>query len=224
MTTYAVTSLQAPLVQFAGVIRNVSGSWELIDDSGHAPINIDSVTTTDTDITVNFGSASGVEVVSFQVTPDEVLTKAGFTAGASVATDKAIISLAQSIPSYSDYVAYTSGAFLSSNGVFTCDFTDGVLTLTHPQIIGTALNVSLTGRPGTALNYTPVISGGTTGSTFMKVEFRNSAGALISAPDTNMRVFATHGGGHKSTVDPGDITTTVYPNSNLWVSGLLKVS
>ena len=215
----------APLYAVAGVLRNTGAGWNWISDAGHEPIGIDSVTSDATSITVNYAGIAASKVGSFIVTPDEKLNEQGFQVGASVGADKATIYLARSVPSYSDYVAYTSGAFVSSNGVFTCtwDATGGYLQVSHPTIVGTALNVSLTGRPGTALNYTPVVAGDlTTGSTFIAIEFRNSAGAKVTTPDTNMRVFVTHGGGFVPTVDPSTVNTTTYPNSNLWVMGLMR--
>lgn len=215
----------APLYAVAGVLRNTGTGWNWISDAGHEPIGIDSVTSDTASITVNYGTLGASKVGSFIVVPDEKLSEQGFQAGASVGTTSTDIYLSRSIPSYSDYVAYTSGAFVSSNGVFTCTWnaTDGYLQVTHPTIIGTALNVSLVGRPGTALNYTPVVAGDlTTGSTFIAIEFRDAAGAQVMTPDTNMRVFVTHGGGFVPSVDPSTVNTTTYPNSNLWVMGLMR--
>lgn len=215
----------APLYAVAGVLRNTGAGWNWISDAGHEPIGIDSVSSNSSAITVNYGTLGASKVGSFIVVPDEKLSEQGFQAGASVGTTSTDIYLSRSIPSYSDYVAYSSGAFVSANGVFTCtwDATGGYLQVSHPTIIGSALNVSLTGRPGTALNYTPVVAGDlTTGSTFIAIEFRNAAGAKVTTPDTNMRVFVTHGGGFIPSVDPSTVNTTTYPNSNLWVMGLMR--
>lgn len=221
-TTIATTG---PMVAVLGVIRNTGTGWALINDSGHTPVNIDTVTSDSSTITVTYTGAAASKVGTFLVVPDETLAQQGFTAGASVAAGSATIYLGRTVPSYSDYVAYVgAGGWVSSNGVFTptWDAINGLLKLEHPQVLASAMNVSLTGRPGTALNYTPVIAGDlTTGSTFIGVEFRDSAGNQVMTPDTNMRVFATHGGGHQRTIDPSTVTTTDYPNHNLWLLGLM---
>lgn len=216
----------APLYAVAGVLRNTGSGWNWISDAGHEPIGIDSVTSDGSAITVNYGSFGASKVGSFIVVPDETLSGQGFQAGASVAADKSLIYLSRSIPSYSDYVAYVgAGGWVSSNGVFTCtwDAVNGVLQVSHPTIVGTSLNVSLTGRPGTALDYSPRVAGDlTTGSTFIGIEFRDAAGAQVMTPDTNMRVFVTHGGGFVANVDPSTVDTATYPNSNLWVFGVMR--
>lgn len=214
-----------PLYGIAGVIRNTGAGWDVINDAGHEPINIDNVVSDGDKITINYGTLGASKVGTFIVTPDEKLNEQGFQVGASVGPTSTSIYLSRSIPSYSDYVAYTSGAFVSANGVFTCTWnaTDGYLQVTHPTIIGSALNVSLAGRPGTALNYTPVVAGDlTTGSTFIAIEFRDATGNQVMTPDTNMRVFVTHGGGFVSSVDPSTINTTTYPNSNLWIYAVMQ--
>lgn len=216
----------APLVAVLGVIRNSGAGWQLISDTGHEPVGIDSIETTSTSITVNYAGAAASKVGTFIVDEDETLSAQGFSAGASVAADKAVISLSRTVPSYSDYVAYSAGAWVSANGVFdaTWDTANSVLTLSHPAISGNGLNVSLASRPGTTgILYTPVVAvSATTGSTFVAIEFRDQTGAKVTAPDTNMRVFVTHGGGHNTSIDPTTVTTTTYPNHNLWLLGLMR--
>jgi hypothetical protein len=224
MLTNLIESKPFPMGVVVGALRNVDGTWEVITDTNHTPVNIDTVTTTGTDITVNYTSLDGIKVGSFVAVPDETLARQGFFCGASVSATSAVISMSQAIPSYSDYVAYTGGAWVSANGVFTCAYSGGVLTLTHPALIGVGANVSLTGRDGTTIAYTPSISGGSsTTATTLNIVFRDSAGAIVTTPDTNMRVYATHGGGLRS-VNPSEITTTIYPNSNIWLMGMMQTA
>ena len=74
-----------------GVIRNTSDSWFLINNSGHEPINISSVETTDISVILHYKKFN--KVVSFNVTPDETMASEGYTMGASVGLDKTIISI-----------------------------------------------------------------------------------------------------------------------------------
>jgi hypothetical protein len=209
-------------------MRNSGAGWALIDDAqapaGHVPINIDSITTTSTDIAVNYTSLGGYQVGTFIATPDETLAQAGFFCGASVSPTTATIKLGQAGVAYADYVSYNGSAWVSANGVFTgIDYTAGVLTLNHPQFFGNgAFEVVVSGRGGT---YVPVISNASpaVNSGYVKIEFRDWAGALVTTPDVNMKVYVSHGGGTRA-VDPTTVTTSLYPNSNIWLLGMMELA
>jgi hypothetical protein len=222
------TAVTAPvgLEVVLGVLRNTGTGWEVLDDAGHTPLNIDSVSTSATHITVNYASMGVTDVGSFTVVPDDALASFGFFAGASVGLEQATITLSQSGATYADYVHYDGTNWISANGVFTdLTFTGGELTVTHPPIIDDgSLNVALTPRMGTDASYTPVISGaaGSVTATSLKIQFRTSADALQAVANTNMRVYISHGGGNRL-VDPTTVTTAKYANSNLFITGLMKV-
>ena len=74
-----------------GVIRNIGEGWELIDDSGHEPLGIDKVETTDDAVIIHYSKAD--KVVSLNVTPDETMAAEGYTMGASVGLDHSIINI-----------------------------------------------------------------------------------------------------------------------------------
>lgn len=204
----------------AGVIRN-DGSpsyWQPIDDSGHSPVNVDSVSTTTSAIVVDFTSLGASKIVSFAVVPDEQFAKLGFTAGASVSLTQAAIYLQQVKP-FADYVYYDGSAWQSSNGVFSLSFNPatGVLTCTHEEIpAGTAVfDVSVTGR-GTLL----ASSHGASTSTAL-VRWHNYSGTLQTAASTDMKAFVSHGS--NGPLDPQQIDTTKYPSSNLWFIAIVEV-
>lgn len=87
------TASQSPLV-VAGAIRpSAEGSWYVIDDDGHQPLNVAGVDVRGDVVTVHF-SVSGSQVITFVATPDETLARQGYRVGASVSRDEARITIA----------------------------------------------------------------------------------------------------------------------------------
>lgn len=215
-----------PLRVVLGVIRNTGTGWEVIDDAGHTPVGIDDVLTTDAYIEVDYGSLGVIEVGSFVAVPDDTLAQAGFFAGSSVQLDKAIIKIGQSGKAFSDFISFNGSDWVSTNGTITPTFSGGELTLTHPAILDEGnLSVTLAPRMGATKAYRTVISGatGAVQATSVRIQFRDENDALVAVPDTNMKVYVSHGGGTRS-VDPTTLTTASYPNSNIWLMGMMKVA
>lgn len=216
-------SSSVPFRTIAGVIRNTGSGWEILDDAGHVPAGIDSVTSDGVSITVNYTSMGVTEVGAFAAVPDEGLARAGIIAGASVGLTQANIHLGKA-GGYSDFVEYVAGTgWQSLNGVFSCSFTAGVLTLTHPDVHDDGVfDVTLTPRPGPTNSFIPSISreGAAVGVGHLKIEFRDAAGALQTANGDNMRLYVTHGGSHP--LNPAAVNTVAYPGSNLFIMGLMK--
>ena len=71
-----------------GALRNVGGVWSFIDDSGHVPLGVDSVSVDGDEIVINYTSLGATKVVSFVVAPDERYARSGIIAGPSVGTDE----------------------------------------------------------------------------------------------------------------------------------------
>jgi hypothetical protein len=212
----------------AGVIRNTGSGWALITDADHQSTNVGSVTYSAAnggEIVINYPGISATKVVSFVVTPDETLARAGIFAGASVTQSAATIRLSRQWPEYADYVHYDGTNWVSFNGVFTPSFSAGVLTLTHPTLaLGTdttpQINVSVAGRGG---GNVPNVGNSALSPTAFTVEFRDWAGALITTPSTALRAYVKRGGGLRS-VDPAVIDTTAFPASNLWFMGIFEAA
>ena len=81
----------------ACVIRKSdSGSWYAINDQGHSPIGVDSITEDNVKITIYYDFEAS-KVHTFNVTPDETFSGLGVTAGASVDLTKVRIYLTQMI-------------------------------------------------------------------------------------------------------------------------------
>lgn len=75
-----------------GALRNSGSGWHAIIDGGHQPVNIASVETGISSITVHFAQ-DGRSVQTFIAAPDERLARAGYTVGASVRLNDARIQL-----------------------------------------------------------------------------------------------------------------------------------
>lgn len=78
----------------SGVIRNTGNGWELISDTAHEPLHIESVSNNNSAITIDY-SFTAKKVVSFVVTPDETFVRNGLNAGSSVGLDKSLIYLSE---------------------------------------------------------------------------------------------------------------------------------
>ena len=77
----------------AGPIRNTGSGWQAIVNTTHSPTGIGTMSTSGTTITMRY-SFRATKIVSFVVTPDETLAKAGVFSGASVDVDAARITIA----------------------------------------------------------------------------------------------------------------------------------
>jgi len=167
-------------VVVAGVIRNYNdgAGWVLITDGFHPAIGITSVDSlTDTGlIRVNYtnlkvGGGNAGRTVTLMAQPDETLTKAGFTCGASVSPDFANIQLQQTRP-LNDRVAWDTGTStyklwkndFDSRGLNRSPFTvnsatNNHLILGHPQaVMDDRYDIAVERIGGVGENYTPTIS------------------------------------------------------------------
>lgn len=197
----------------AGVVRNTGSGWGFIEDSGHQPSNLTSVSASSSGITINFG-VTGVKVSSVVAGPDETFAQEGYFVGSSVGLSNLVLRIGKVAPVLADYVSYSGGAFSSTNGVFTIgSFSSGILNLGHPSTPGFA--VSIAGRGGT---YQPQIE--SVGDSLIQVTWRDWAGALATTANTNMRAFVTRQ--NPAGVVAVDPTTLVSASGNFWVLGLIE--
>jgi len=164
----------------AGVIRNYNdgAGWVLITDGFHPPINITKVDSlTDTGLirveytNLKVGGGNAGRTVTLLAQPDETLTKAGFTCGASVSPDFANIQLQQT-RALNDRVAWDTASStyklwkndFDSRGLNRSPFTvnsatNNHLILGHPQaVMDDRYDISVERIGGIGENYTPTIS------------------------------------------------------------------
>jgi hypothetical protein len=212
-----------------GVIRNdgsASGYFQLLDEaSNHRTVNIDSITTYSDKIRVTHTAMAANTTGMFIAVPDETLAQQGIIMGTSVTPQYTEIRISQVAKGLSDYVYFDGTNWVSYDGIFTGITYNGAgtLTINHDGIpLSSQYAVNLTGRGG---NYLYSVSGGSapTGSTQLKIEIRNIAtGATAGAADTNMRVYISRGGGTRD-INPQELTTVLYPNSNIWLFGAMAM-
>lgn len=75
--------------EIGGVLRNVTGTWEILTDATHKPLNLTSVTADKTHIYLNL--PAGTWIGPLLVTPDETYASYGIFVGASVLQNQARI-------------------------------------------------------------------------------------------------------------------------------------
>lgn len=232
----------------AGVIRNYNDGlgWVLIKDGFHPPIgitNVDSLTDTGL-IRIDYPSlkldgANAGRTVSLIAVPDETLTKAGFTAGASVSPNFANIQLYQT-RSLNDYLYYdtTAAAYklwknepplgAAGKSPFTiADVTGNHVKLTHAQaILDDRFDIGLQRIGGPTENYTPVISTSDSVSTLTQVvvDFYtdgSSSATRVTAPDGRCRALVRRGQ-VRNYVPPNEVHEGNYPSGNIWIMGIMQ--
>lgn len=195
----------------ACVIRNDGTGWKQITGA-HDAVNIASIANDNSKITITY-NFTALKVVSFVACPDETMASEFMLMGASVGINTALINLYQN-KSMGGYIYYngTDWVFSSAEGVSGVFFNAGILTITHSPITGIKGSVtSITGALITNL--------GSLGSTTTEVYFRDYAGALITAPTADMKIYFER----KSsglTVSPDSY---VNPNGNIWCLGVFEV-
>lgn len=83
----------------SGPLRNDGAGWFAIDDAGHSPVGIDSVSVNGSGhLVVNYASLGANFVVFASCWPDETLALNGFTAGASVGVAETTLKIYQDTP------------------------------------------------------------------------------------------------------------------------------
>ncbi len=294
----------------AGVIRQdtAGGGWYFIDDSGHKPNGLTSVTVNGTgELVVSYGFTAA-NVGSLVVAPDEVYANLGISAGSSVGDASATIHLYQDLygtvnlatrslasntfftgtlsavlnadgtvtvthpncgsasvgcyggdtqgfdvrvqsytattvtfaswVDFSGYIEYNGTAWVVSTQAYnvpTVAFSGGVLTVTHELLATQDANVTVDGRDtGVGTNTVHVRPGASTTTTFEAV-FRDNAGALITTPNTSMRLYYS-GVARVKRASPLGTINFLRPNcklnagnvasgsGNFWIMGAMKVA
>lgn len=205
----------------AGVIRNLNdgNGWQLILNSTHGSINVDSVSNDNSTITINFGGIDAEKVETFLVGTDETLARAGFFLGASVGVGSANIQMKQR-KLVSDYVSYNGSAWSSTNGVFTnFAWAAGTLTLTHENVeTSTAgIDCNVTPRDGVLM---PVAGSAT--ATATQVKWLDWAGALQTTENANMKAYVSRGFA-SSAANPNNVHEGTFPSSNIWFMGAFEL-
>ena len=202
-----------------GVVRNIGGSWSIINDSEHEPSsNFNSVTTLSSayyNFRLNYNAVS--EVGALLAVTDEAYASRGLFVGSSVGLSFTNVAIyKKGISAVINYTgswnAIVDNDVLPSSG-YSISFTAGVVRVTHANAYMKvdAFDVNIQQRYK-ANNYTVKI--GTIGNNYVEFVFLDSSGNLVTTADSSMDfVFSRNG-------------TWLVPNSllgiaksNIWFSG-----
>ncbi|QOP66800.1 minor tail protein [Arthrobacter phage Odyssey395] len=197
----------------AFTLRHNGTTFEALDDAGHTPIGISSVTVGADSITVNF-SFTAATVGAASCVPDETLSRLGYQFGASVGLSSMVIYASQP-GGFADYLSYNGSAWTSLNGFITsvsAPAGDGAFTVTHPAMAPIGGMVS--SRSNT---YRATTEG--MGSTTTNFKLVNSSGTALTSPNsTDCKVWLYRAGARA--VPPSEL---VQANSNIWVQGIFEI-
>lgn len=195
-----------------GAIRLENGTWSVISDTTHAPLNIGSIVPDAFGVKVNFGFTAK-NVRSLIAVPDETYTKQGVTVGASVAKDSVYLQFnRQPLGAYIYYdAASTSWKLEGQTEGISVAFSAGVLTVTHPYVGGKIGNVTER-RPNVNARF------GTMTATTTQIAIYDATGAVLSNPIGDMMFYFSRGS--TGYVDPASLGIT---NSNIWLLGEMEV-
>ena len=194
----------------ACVLRNVSGTWQQIGGD-HAPINIDSITQTDSFVQVHY-NFTAKNVVSFVACPDEDFGSLGYFIGASVGVDVANIEINQQICA-GGYIAWNGTGFDRNGDVLSATVdSNGIITINHKST-GNSFGRSVSGRDGKIL-----VSVTRAGATADTVIVKDYSGTDITTPTTDFKIFWSNSGSPEL-VNPKDANTS----GNIWCFGIMEV-
>jgi hypothetical protein len=198
----------------ACAIRNTGAGFQLINDAGHTPVGVKSVTTSADGMSVKINlSFQGLTVSSVVAAPDETLAAAGYVVGASVGL--ASITLFASQPGgFGDYVSWNGSRWISLNGVVTSTSMNrytGLITCHHASM-SSPYGGSVTSRSLTKRASLEGVSATTT--TLYLVD---SAGKTVKTPTTDNRFWIARAGSRRATM-----AELARRNANIWVYGMLE--
>lgn len=213
---------------FGGAIRNLGaagGYWQPIDDGAHWPFGIPQVVTTTVGIEVYYDfQAAGIGTVI--VSPDETMSTAGWSAGASVEGDRCTLRLGRN-KTIADHVTWDGSKWTSATNVFTPTWSTsggGMLVLKHEKVYGHSYSVLPRGY-----DVIPVMSTSGAADPFVETRlqlFNRTTGAQIAAAadiPANTRIYVTRSdavAGNGSINPQTAPDQTELPNSNIWLLGV----
>lgn len=200
----------------AAVIRNSTGTWEYINDTGHAPRQFNGITTNDNPLLqVSIMYPECAKVGSMVIGPDEMFAQIGLFAGGSVGTAQTNISIVKQgfgvLVKWDgmQWVADVGGSVILKNEDFSFDFTSGQLTITHTKatLLNDLNSVSITNQNGGVQSAIKVANADN-----VRIRFYDMAGANITTPTLNCAVYLVRNG---MWCVPND--RLIIPAGNLWV-------
>jgi len=114
--------------------RSSGGTFSLLDDAGHTPMNTASVTQPDSlTFRINYGRTAS-KINSFIVGPDDALAPYGVTCGGDVGTAYANIKAAAPLNFYVDSAGTVTTTPIWTGSIVTTTATSNAIIITHPEV------------------------------------------------------------------------------------------
>ena len=209
----------------AGAIRKKGGEWALIDDEGHTPSGIVSVTDRGADLRIHYGFTAK-KVVSLVAVPDESYAVLGYSFGASVGLDGATIKIMNHRQvNAGGYLYYTADGWMTGTG----NLEEVVerskaheIRVYHPEPVpNDEIYLSITGRGPGKYVYRAEGSGSSGGRGYTNIGIYDMSGNPVSSFKTDMKLFMVRQSQPQMTQIPP--STLEEGNTNIWILGLMEV-
>ena len=209
----------------AGAIRKKGGEWALIDDEGHTPSGIVSVTDRGADLRISYGFTAK-KVVSLVAVPDETYAVLGYSFGASVGLDGATIKIMNHRQvNAGGYLYYTADGWMMATGNLE-EVADRPkaheFRVYHPEPVpNDEIYLSITGRGPGKYVYRAEGSGTSGGRGYTNIGVYNMDGSPVTAFKTDMKLFIVRQSQPQTVqIKP---ETLEEGNTNIWIYGVMEV-
>jgi len=208
----------------AGALRKKDGEWALIDDEGHTPSGIESVTDRGEDLRIEYGFTAQ-KVVSLVVTADETYNVLGYSFGASVGLDGSTIKITNNRQlNAGGYIAHNGAEWTFATGNITRieeHSTPHVFTVFHPKVFPDSdIYLSVTGRGPGKYIYRCEGSGYTETEGRTNIGIYDMDGNPVSTRSDDMKMFLV-----RQSQPMGQVAPSTLPEggTNIWIFGLMEV-
>ena len=210
----------------AGAIRKKGGEWALIDDEGHTPSGIVSVTDRGADLRIHYGFTAK-KVVSLVAVPDESYAVLGYSFGASVGLDGATIKIMNHRQvNAGGYLYYTADGWMMATGNLD-EVADRPkaheFRVYHPEPVpNDEIYLSITGRgPGKYVYRAEGSGTASDGRGYTNVGVYNMDGSPVTAFKDDMKLFIVRQSQPQTVqIKP---ETLEEGNTNIWILGFMEV-
>ena len=210
----------------AGAIRKKGGEWALIDDEGHTPSGIVSVTDRGADLRIHYGFTAK-KVVSLVAVPDESYAVLGYSFGASVGLDGATIKIMNHRQvNAGGYLYYTADGWMVATGNLE-EVADRPkaheFRVYHPEPVpNDEIYLSITGRgPGKYIYRAEGSGTASDGRGYTNIGIYDMSGNPVTAFKTDMKLFIVRQSQPQTVqIKP---ETLEEGNTNIWILGLMEV-
>ena len=210
----------------AGAIRKKDGVWGLIDDEGHTPSGIASVTDRGNDLRISYGFTAK-KVVSLVAVPDESYAVLGYSFGASVGLDGATIKIMNHRQvNAGGYLYYTADGWMMATGNLE-EVADRPkaheFRVYHPEPVpNDEIYLSITGRgPGKYIYRAEGSGTASDGRGYTNIGVYDMSGNPVTAFKTDMKLFIVRQSQPQTVqIKP---ETLEEGNTNIWILGFMEV-